>query len=63
MVPLIWESQESVSRRVGIKRLNGSPRKIEVLAGDFNETVYTILGGRTIGEKTATFAVCTSYAA
>jgi three-Cys-motif partner protein len=27
------------------------------LAGDFNETVYKILGAGTIGEKTATFAL------
>lgn len=32
-------------------------RKIEVLPGDFNETVYKILGAGTIGEKTATFAL------
>jgi three-Cys-motif partner protein len=32
-------------------------RRIEVLVGDFNETVYEILGAGTIGEKTATFAL------
>src|SRR5450432_3487538 len=32
-------------------------RKIEVLPGDFNETVYRILAAETIGEKTATFAL------
>jgi three-Cys-motif partner protein len=32
-------------------------RRIEVVPGDFNETVQTILRAGTIGEKTATFAL------
>jgi three-Cys-motif partner protein len=32
-------------------------RKVEVVPGDFNETVYNILSNGTIGEKTATFAL------
>lgn len=35
----------------------GRSRKIEILPGDFNETVYQLLGAGTIGEKTATFAL------
>jgi three-Cys-motif partner protein len=47
-----------VARLEALKANNGSPRrKIEVLAGNFNEIVYSILAAGTIGEKTATFAL------
>ena len=36
-------------------------RKIEVLPGDFNETVYKILGAGTIGEKTATVVALSKH--
>jgi three-Cys-motif partner protein len=35
----------------------GHRRRVEVIAGDFNETVYQILGAGTIRESTATFAL------
>ena len=48
----------------GIERLKklktkheAAKRRIEVLEGDFNETVSDILNAGTIGEKTATFAL------
>jgi three-Cys-motif partner protein len=51
-------SPNGIAHLEALKGLNRLPkRKIEVLKGDFNETVYTILSGGTIGEKTATFAL------
>jgi three-Cys-motif partner protein len=47
-----------VARLEALKAEHQAPnRKIEVLPGDFNETVYRILGAGTIREKTATFAL------
>jgi three-Cys-motif partner protein len=47
-----------ISRLETLKAAHEGPkRKIHVLAGDFNETVHTVLDGGTIGEKTATFAL------
>jgi three-Cys-motif partner protein len=40
-----------------ILRSEHKERKIEILPGDFNETVHQILEAGTIGEKTATFAL------
>jgi three-Cys-motif partner protein len=48
----------------GVKKLealkdehNTSKRRVEVLEGDFNKTVYEILNSDRINEKTATFAL------
>jgi three-Cys-motif partner protein len=47
-----------ISRLEALKALHKTPRrKIEVLAGDFNKTVFKILEAGTIGEKSATFAL------
>jgi len=47
-----------VERLKELKTLHeSSKRRVEVLAGDFNETVYKILQAGTITENTATFAL------
>ncbi len=47
-----------ILRLEALKQAHETPkRKVEVLKGDFNKTVYRILDAGTIGEKTATFAL------
>jgi three-Cys-motif partner protein len=56
-----WLCDKDASKTTQLEALKAKHetrnRRIDVLAGDFNETVYKILGAGTIGEKTATFAL------